>query len=125
MLEDAGAFAQHLDRADARAGRAEDVLLEDRLRGCARISVGDLRDEPRDVDSRGAGDRTRRGSVGAAALQAAVRLDDRLGRPERRPNSSNPSSGCVVVLIPAVSAAALGIAIRARPHSVRGKVLRA
>ena len=45
----------------------------------------DLRDEAGDVDFGGTGDRARRGGVGPAALEAPVRLDERLGRCERRP----------------------------------------
>jgi|SRR5580765_5265885 len=84
-LEDAGALAQHLDRADARTGGAEDVLFEDRLGGPSRISISDLSDEPRHVDSYGAGDGAGGRSVWPAALEAAVRLDYCLRRPERRP----------------------------------------
>ena len=84
VLEDARALAQDLDRADARAGAAEDVLLEDRPQRL-RVLPRDLRDEAGDVDAGGTGDRARRGGVGPAALEAAVRLDERLGWRERRP----------------------------------------
>jgi hypothetical protein len=84
VVEDAGALAEDLDRADARAGSAEQVLLEDRPGSALRIAVGQLRDKGRNVDPRRAGDRARRRRVGAAALQAAVSLEDRAGAVERR-----------------------------------------
>jgi hypothetical protein len=123
VLEDAGALAQDLDRADARAGGAEDVSLEDRFGGRSRISVCDLGDEPRHVDSCGAGDGARRWSVRSAALEAAVCFDDRLGRLERRPQLVELElrlGGC------AHAASLCGrraVAIRARPQDGRGKVL--
>ena len=59
--------------------------LEDRRGGRLWVSICDLSDEPGDVDSGGAGDGAGGGSMGPAALEAAVRLDERLGWSERRP----------------------------------------
>ena len=84
MDEDAVALAEHLDRADARARAAEEVLGEDRCRGSGRVGGGDRGDEARHVDVGGARSRARRLRVGAAALEAAIGLDDGgLGRKRR------------------------------------------
>ena len=94
-------------------------------RGCSRskivvgsgfgISVGDLRDEARDVDSGGAGDGARRGSVRPAALEAAVRFDERLGRRERRPQLLESELWLRRCAHTASVRAARCIAIRAQP----------
>ena len=57
--EDAVALAEHLDRADAGAGAAEDVLGEDRCRRGRRVACCDRCDEARDVDAGWAGDDAR------------------------------------------------------------------
>ena len=77
-------LAEHLDRADARAGPAEDVLGEDDPRGSRGIVRGDSRDEARDVDVRRAADDARRRRLHAAALEAAIRLDEGRFRRQRR-----------------------------------------
>ena len=82
--EDAVALAEDLDRADARARTAEDVLGEDRQRRRRGVGGGDRRDEARHVDIRRARRHTRRLGVGAAALEAAVCLDHSRLRGERR-----------------------------------------
>src|SRR3546814_3509032 len=51
----AGLLAQHLGRTDARAGAAEDVLLQDVLRRAADVVGRDLADEARDIDAGRAG----------------------------------------------------------------------
>ena len=76
MDEDAVALAENLDRTDARTRAAEDVLGEDRARSGGRVARGDRGDEARDVDVRRAADDAWRGSVRAAALEAAVGFDD-------------------------------------------------
>ena len=64
-MQDAGALAEELDRADARAGAAEQVLGEDRSRAAAlRLAVGDRGDEGRHVDVGGARDDARAPRVG-------------------------------------------------------------
>ena len=73
--EDAVALAQDLDRADAGAGAAEDVLGEDRRGGCRRVSCRDGGDEAGHVDVGRAADDTRRGCCAATALEATVGLD--------------------------------------------------
>ena len=84
VREHAGALAEELRRADPRARAAEEVLGEDQLGGVRRVALRDRRHETGDVDVRGAGDRAGRGSMGAAALEAAVRFDPRLVGAERR-----------------------------------------
>jgi len=76
--KDAGALAERLDGADTRAGAAEEILGEDELRGSNRISARDCADEPGDVDVGGArlGAGGRR--VRPAALEAGVRVEQRL-----------------------------------------------
>ena len=73
--EDAVALAQDLDRADACAGAAEDVLGEDRRGGRRRVSCRDGGDEAGHVDVGRAADDTRRGCCAATALEATVGLD--------------------------------------------------
>ena len=84
MDQHAVALAENLDRANARARPAEDVLGEDRRRGAGRVVVGDLRDEAGHVDAGGAADEAGSGCVRPAALEAAVGLDQSLGPGERR-----------------------------------------
>ena len=74
--QDAGALAEHLDRADARAGGAEEVLGEDRARRLARRRR-ERRDEAGDVDVRRARDDARRRRVRRTAFEAAVGLEQR------------------------------------------------
>ena len=83
--QDAILLAEHLDRADARAGPAEDVLGEDDPCGRRGIVRGDGRDEARHVDVRRAADDARRGRMRAAALETAIRLDE--GRLRRQPRA--------------------------------------
>ena len=77
-------LAEHLDRADARAGPAEHVLGEDDPCGRRGIPRGDGCDEARHVDPRRAADDTRRLRVRPTALETAVRLDDGGLRGQRR-----------------------------------------
>ena len=84
MDQDAILLAEHLDRADARAGPAEEVLGEDDLRGGRGIVRGDGRDEARDVDVRGAADDAWRWGLHASALETTVRLDEGRLRRQRR-----------------------------------------
>ena len=82
--EHAGGLAQDLDGAHPRATRAEQVLGKDRLRGAGRVVRRDRAHELRDIDAGGAGDHAGRGRVGAAALEAAVGIEQRLRPGERR-----------------------------------------
>ena len=78
-LPHAGALAEFLGRADARAHAAEDVLLEDRLPGRLGLPGRDLADEERDVDLGRAGLDAGR----IVAEIAPVRGDRRLVHRER------------------------------------------
>jgi len=60
LVVDARAFAEGIDRADARAAQAEDVGIENFLRAPAQVAGGDLLDKRRDVDVRRARARARR-----------------------------------------------------------------
>ena len=79
-------LAQHLGRADPRAGAAEDVLLEDGDRRALHVAGRDLADEAGDVDAGRAGLDAGR----VVAEVAAAGIDQRLacGRaaPRRRRN---------------------------------------
>ncbi len=71
----AGALAQDLGRADARAGPAEDVLLQDGGRRALEIAGLDLADEVRDVDARRAGlDAARAGAAVVDAGRVRIQL---------------------------------------------------
>ncbi len=80
VLEHAGALAEHLGRADAGAGGAEDVGGEDGAGGADRVAGGDFPDERRDVDA----GRARHDARGIEAVEAARGLDERLLRPQGR-----------------------------------------
>ena len=80
MHEDAVALAEDFDRADARAGAAEDVLGEDRARGAGWIPGRDGGDEARHVDACRARDHARCGRLRPTALEATVGLDNGRGR---------------------------------------------
>jgi hypothetical protein len=67
-IEHAGAFAENIHRADAGTAQAQDVGVEDGQGRATDIFVGDLLDETRHVDVRGAG----RGTRGVETEQAAV-----------------------------------------------------
>ncbi len=67
-MHHAGAFAEHVHGADARAAQAEDVGIENGLGGAAQVAGRDLLDEARHVDVGGAG----RGAGGIEAIEAAV-----------------------------------------------------
>ena len=71
-MEDAGAFAEYVDGADARATGAEDVGVEDAEGGAAQVAGGDALDEAGDIDVCGAGG----GAGRVEAVEAAVRLND-------------------------------------------------
>ena len=76
----AGFLAQHLGRAHARAHAAHDVFAEDGVRRALEIAAADLLDESRNVDAGGAG-----GGAGRVVAEvAAVGVDDRFGRRQRR-----------------------------------------
>jgi hypothetical protein len=77
---DTRAHAQDLHRADPRAGVSEDVLREDRPRGAEGVAGGDLSDEARDVDLRGARHDARRVGAEQAPLGLRVRLSGRVLR---------------------------------------------
>ena len=82
--EDAVALAEHFDGTHARARTAEDVLGEDGCRSSGRICGSDGRDEARHVDAGGARSGTRCLRVGAAALEAAIGLENgSVGRKRR------------------------------------------
>jgi len=76
----AGAFAEHLGRADTRAAATEHVGLEDRPRGSGDVAGGDLVDEGGDVDPGRTGLDARR----VVAIEAARGLRVRLLRRQRR-----------------------------------------
>ena len=67
-MHHAGAFAQDVHGTDAGATQAEDVGIENGLRGAAQIAGGDLLDEARHVDVGGAG----RGARSIETVEAAV-----------------------------------------------------
>ena len=117
--EHAVALAEHLDRADARARAAEDVLGEDRRRCGARVAGGDRGDEARHVDAGGARRHARRRRVRAAALEAAVGLDHGglavSGGRSSRDSSSRASLMVRVWAPPAVTSIGVG------PESTCGK----
>ena len=83
VLENAGAFAEELDRADARARSAEQVLGEDDPGGAGRVVPGDRGDELRHGDTGRARGHARGLRVGPAAFEAPVGLHERLGVLER------------------------------------------
>jgi hypothetical protein len=72
-MEDTRAFAQHIDRADARTTEAQDVGIHNGGGGAGEISSSDLLDEARNVDVGGAS----RGARRIEAEEAAVRLGER------------------------------------------------
>ena len=84
MDQDAVPLAEHLDRTDARARPAEDVLGEDRPCRRSRVTCRDRGHEGRDVDARGAADDAWGGRVRSSTLEAAVRLDNCGSRAQRR-----------------------------------------
>ena len=67
-MHHAGAFAEDVHGADARAAQAEDVGVENGLGGAAQVAGRDLLDEARHVDVGGAG----RGARGIEAVEAAI-----------------------------------------------------
>ena len=69
----ARAFAQHLDRAGARAAGAQNIGVENGAGRAGKIAAGDLLDEARNIDVRGAGG----GAGRIEAVQASVRLGHR------------------------------------------------
>ena len=77
VVQHAGALAEHLDRAHARAGVAEHVRFQDRPRGAAQVAGRDLADERRDVDL----GRARPDAGRVVAVEAARGL---VGRRDRR-----------------------------------------
>ena len=79
-VEHAGPFAQDLGRAGAGTGAAHDIRLEDRLRRAGEVFGANLVDEGGNVDAGRAGGDARR----LVAIEAAIRLDDRLARCQRR-----------------------------------------
>src|SRR5690606_20614585 len=74
--EHASPDAEFVDRANASAGVAHEVRVEDRRRGTENVARGDLADEGRHVDIGWARLDARR----IEAVEAAVRLDGRLVR---------------------------------------------
>jgi hypothetical protein len=79
-MKDAGAFAEDIYGAGAGAAFTHDVGFQDRLCGAFEVIAGDLFDEPRDVNVRGAG-----GGAGCIeAVEAAVGLGDGCGLIEAR-----------------------------------------
>src|SRR5258708_5207029 len=69
----ATAFAEDIYGADSRTAQAQDVGVEDGLGAAAQIAAGDLFDEARNVDVRGAGCRAR----GVETEEAAVGFGER------------------------------------------------
>ncbi len=84
MDQDTILLAEHLDRAHACARPAENVFGEDDPCGSRVIVRGDSRDEARDVDVRRAANDAWRRRLQAAALEAAIRLDEGRLRRQRR-----------------------------------------
>src|SRR5262249_24119031 len=78
----AGALGQDIHRTNARAARAENIRLQDRQRGAAKIPLRDFLDEAGNVDVCG----TRRTARRIEAVQAAVRFKKRFLRFEARMN---------------------------------------
>ena len=76
----AGAFAQILDRAHARAGSAENIFLEDIARRTDEVAAADLVDEARNVDA----GRARLRAWRVETEIATIGLDRRLMRVQRR-----------------------------------------
>jgi hypothetical protein len=76
VVAHAGAFAQDLGRAHARATAAKDILLEDAVGGAVDVLVVDVADEAGHVDAGGAGVHAGR----VVAVQAAGRFDGCLAR---------------------------------------------
>ena len=89
LVVDAVTDAQHLDRTHARAGVAEQVVLEDGARGALDVAGGDLVNERRDVDARRAGRLTRRHHLRVLERPGVLRRRDvdrvRWGRRSRQP----------------------------------------
>jgi hypothetical protein len=79
-VQHARALAEHFHGADARAACTEHVGFEDRPRRPRQIVAGDLLDEARHVDVRGAGLHAGR----VKAVETAVGFDDGGGRGKRR-----------------------------------------
>src|SRR5207344_2056964 len=76
----AGFFAKHLGRTHPRAHAAHDVFAEDGVRRTLQVAAANLLDESGDVDAGGAG-----GGAGRVVTEvAAIGVDDRLGRRQRR-----------------------------------------
>ena len=86
-MQDAGAFAEDIDGTGARAAFAEDVGVEDGLRGAFEVVAGDLLDEARDVDVRGAGG----GAGRVEAVEAAIGFGHG-GRVDRRADEGPESA---------------------------------
>ena len=80
LVHDAGAFAQNVDRTDARAAQRQNVRIQNGLGRSAQVAAGDLLDEARHIDVRGAGARAGR----VEAVEAAVGFHHRGARFERR-----------------------------------------
>ena len=67
-VQHAGAFAQHVHRADARAAQPQNVGVENGRGRAAQVAGSDLLDEARHVDVGGAGPRARRVEAEQAAI---------------------------------------------------------
>ena len=94
VLQHAGALAKHFDRADARARPGEQVLAVDRAGGGQRVAGGQLANEARNVDVCRTRGRARRRCPWPAAVEAAVGLEQRLRRSERRAKLGEVLENC-------------------------------
>ena len=79
-VHDAGALAEHFDRAGPRTTATQYIGVENAQRRTAQIAGGDALDEAGNVDVRGAGG----GAGRVEAVKAAMRLDQGGLRRERR-----------------------------------------
>lgn len=80
VVINAGAFAEDLNRADARTAQAENIGVENCFGGPEEVAGGDFLDEARDIYMRGAGASARR----IKTEQAAVGFRHGCLRTERR-----------------------------------------
>ena len=71
-MHHAGAFAEHIHGAGARATAAQNIGVENAQRRAAQVAGGDALDEARHIDMRGTGD----GAGRVEAVEAAIGLND-------------------------------------------------
>ena len=89
VVEHACAFAEDIDRADARTTEPENIGIDDGFGRAEQVAGSDFLDEPRNIDVRGTGSRARR----IETEQAAVGFSDGSLRSQGRVQFQKATAG--------------------------------